>query len=170
MTNGLKISNTNKGTFYKLTDTITFIIPDKLDSCYNASPMTIFLLIIDDLSFLSRDCETWGAQNFGQISINDEEIDNHSEYDISKRWNVNTERHKLCLIKRYQKYTENILKILQSNKELNIISPTNYETKLQNFSSFINESINKLDNNELPDNIDQKFIKYKELNDIKIWI
>lgn len=78
MTDGLKLSETNKGTFYKLTDTITFVIPDKLESCYNGSPMTIFVIIVDGYAFRSRDCKTWIGP-FGQIDIKDD-LTSHQEY------------------------------------------------------------------------------------------
>lgn len=89
MTTGLKLSETNKATFYKLTDTIAFAIPDKLESCYNVSPYTCFLLLVDNLSFISRDCKTWVAQGFGQVELK-EDLTLHQEHEMVKKYSKDT--------------------------------------------------------------------------------
>ena len=168
MTNGLKLSETNKATFYKLTDTITFAIPDKLESCYNVSPMTIFVLLIDDLSFRSRDCKTWVAQGFGQVKLK-EDLSHWQEYEVVKRFNKDTERHKLFLIKYYKEIKESTKKRLELIKEIegkNLVKVNDkgiddkgyfipkQSNKLEKFIEYITDSITNLQCDKLPSEVD----------------
>jgi hypothetical protein len=73
-----------KGTFYKLTNNVTFVIPDKLESCYNGNTYTLFTLIINDFTFKSRDTITWSAERFGQFNINENLTDMQELTAISK--------------------------------------------------------------------------------------
>ena len=133
MTTGLKLSETNKPTIYKLTDTITFIIPDKLDSCYSGGPMTIFVLLVDNLSFRSRDTKNWVAQGFGQVELK-EDLTLHQEYEIVNRFCKDTDRHRNLLLRMYQEY-----KKINEDKIEHLDS-----TKIKLYCSLLDEAINRL--------------------------
>jgi hypothetical protein len=180
MTTGLKLSETNKATFYKLTDTITFIIPDKLDSCYSGGPMTIFVLLVDNLSFRSRDTKTWVAQGFGQVELK-EDLTFYQEYEIVKKYSKDTEKHKLFLINWYKDVKSNTEKLLELHKSLegaqlvksngSEFKPTGYfitkesVEKTEKFLKFIEECINDLEQGKLPSEVDNSFSSnYKYTN------
>ena len=181
MTKGLKLSETNKGTFYNLTDEVTFVIPDKLESCYNGSPMTIFTLIVpskdrvsetlDNFTFMSRDTKTWVAQGFGQVNIN-EDLTYHQEYDVISKYATNTDLHRNLLIKRYNVTKEATEEVIKVQKELgkHLVDVKGYQftealKKNEDYLQFINQCIDDL-KNQLPSEVTDKLNQYRKDNKV----
>jgi hypothetical protein len=185
MTKGLKLSETNKGTFYNLTDEVIFVIPDKLESCYNGSPMTIFTLIVDNFTFMSRDTKTWSAQGFGQVNINEDLTDNQ-EYEAISKFATNTDLHRNLLIKRYNANKEATEEVIKIQKELVIKiqkelvgkqlvdakgNTKGYQfteeglKKGEDYLQFINQCIDDL-KDQLPSEVADKLNKYRKDNKV----
>jgi hypothetical protein len=181
MTNGLSVSNTNNGVFYKLSDRITFIIPDKLDSCYNSAPSTIFVLLLDELSFLSGDGKTWVAQGFGQVHV-DDDLTGHQKYHMIKKYSKDTETHRSFLVERYtdlKSGTESIMELqkIMGGKNLVKISERGVESlgyrieedvakRSDELIKFIQNCLEKLENGSIPSEVESGLEEYRKINKI----
>jgi len=177
MTKGLKLSETNKGTFYNLTDEVIFVIPDKLESCYNGSPYTVFTLIVDNFTFMSRDTKTWVAEGFGQVNINEDLTDNQ-EYEAISKYATNTDLHRNLLIKRYNANKEATEEVIKIQKELvgkQLVdakgNPKGYYIseealkKREDYLQFIIQCIGDL-KDQLPSEVADKLDQYRKDNKV----
>lgn len=157
-----------------INDKPSFDNPYELDSCYNGSPMTIFTLIIDNLTFISRDLIDWSAQGFGGLNIN-EDLTDHQEYSIICKFATNTDLHKNLLIKRYNRHKTYIEEVIEIKKELvgkqlvdakgnpkgYYISEESLE-KSENYLKFIIQCLIDLEH-KLPSEVDIEYIKYQRV-------